>query len=421
MLVHRSPSLTAIYNEIKRSHRNRLLDLGSMSEGCFRVFSELSCKIQVEDLSSSIREYIDGGGSPSDFKVEQVLSACQQDEKFDVILAWDVFNFLALAEIEKLFSLLSPYCKPNTLIYMLRYVGNKIPLKPREFFVKDKYLIELSETLTIDRETKSYSTLEYLKAMPGCFMQDTEMDQMGMLPGITEHVLRYSPSSDDRLLIGKSESTRKPVVEQESKHIHHKQHYSPALSEILSLLQSASDISVLDLGAAANRTKDRIVDNSGSYYRVDLYSLIERSRSRGLERLNLEALKQPFSKKFDVIIAWDLFAFCSHRQITQINDELAQLSHSNTFLLCFMYTGRTPYALPSKFEVLSGNCLNIATVAEQKAERDIVTGVALLKLLRSYSMDKTYAYREGMDRQIIEYIFEFKGEHAASSAMQNRQ
>ncbi|MFL0799332.1 MAG: hypothetical protein K6L80_02695 [Agarilytica sp.] len=405
MLLHRSPALTAIYNEIKNSDRNRVLELGPMNAGCFQLFSELSCKIQVQDLGTSLRDHLSSGNEIIDFDVLDCLDNYNENEKFDVILAWDLFNYLDLVQIHALFEHLQPYCKANTLLYMLRYVEKNIPDKPRVFSVKDKYLLELSEEPVSLRQTPNYSTMALLKSLPGYYMQDTLLGQMGMLPGITEHVMRFSASSESKHLISKSESGRNMQHVDQLVTVEEKLHISPSIAEVMSLLQSDDNIVVLDLGSALNRPEDEIVEKSGAYFRIDLFSIIERSQSQNSERLNLSVLDHHMSRKFDVILMWDLFNYCTPAQIKQIDIALAAISHENTFLLSYMYTGRNNPERPSKFEVSDGNKVNIGWVPHLRAANDAITGVALLRLLETFTMDKTYAYREGMDRDIIEYIF----------------
>ncbi len=415
MLIHRSPALTAVYNEIKNSDRNRVLDLGPMSQGCFQLFSGLSCKIQIENIADEISECISNGRDINEFDITSALGKYHEDEKFDVILAWDLFNYLTLDQISLLFEHLQPFCKPDTILHCLRYVEKKIPQTPRTIAVRDQYLLEVSNEHIDERSVPIYSTLQLLSAMPGYFMQDTLVGQMGMLPGITEHVMRYEPSQAARHRIGKSEN----FTQAQSKGSAGKTrvHHSPAIAEVMSLMHSADDLVVLDLGSASNRPSDNIVESSASYYRIDLYSLIERSRAKNEELLNLSVFQYELAKKFDVILAWDLLSYCSTQQLIQIDAMLASLSHENTFLLTHMYTGKNRPAKPSRFEVQDGNNVLITSNAPTVQVNDGITGVSLMRLMQGFNMDNTYAYREGMDREIIEYIFASRSE-ASSTAIQ---
>ncbi len=419
MPLHRSPALTAIYNEIKNSDRNQVLELGPMSKGSFQLFSELSCKIHVEDLSSCLKEHILTGKSLSDFKVEDNLIDYKKDEKFDVILAWDLLNYLDLYEIKKLFAVLRPHCKPNTLLYMLRYVEKNIPKMPRDIHVKDKYLLELSDGDFAVRPLPNYGTLQILSSLPGYFLQDTLIGQTGMMPGITEHVLRFSSTNESRHLISKSESSRVSVKQTQEKNTEKKIHLSPSIAEVVSLLQSDDEIVVLDLASPTNRPEDLIVKKAGAYYRVDIFSLIEHSHNKNIDNLNLSVLDHKFSRKFDVILAWDLFNYCTPLQIMQLNNALSLLSHENTFLLSFMNTGRKLPVKPCKYEVVDGSKVLITRSEDTSERKESITGASLLRLLSLYSMDKTYAYRDGMSRDIIEYIFAANPVEAHSALAQS--
>ncbi len=381
-----------------------MLDLGPMSGGCFRLLSQLSCKIHVEDIVSLLREHLLSSKKSTAFDISTTLDENMNHDQFDVILAWDIFNYLSLQQIQQLSENLKPFCKPNTLLYMLRYVDKNIPLAPRDITVRDQYTIEMSDDACFARPTANYSTLDLLKVLPGYYMQDTMLAQEGMVRGITEHVLRYAPSTESRHLISRSETSRKNSHVSTADSADEKLHLSPSVAEVMSLLQSADDLVVLDLGSANNRAEDDIVEKSGSYFRVDLFSALERAHHNKSEELNLSVLSAHMTRKFDVILAWDLFNFCSPNQILQLNCALASLCHPNTFLLSFMYTGRGKPQRPSKFEVRKG--CEVAIVTSALAQQpDAITGVTLLRQLQNFIMDKTYAYREGMDRDIIEYIF----------------
>ena len=406
MISHRSPAFTAIYNEIKNSDRNCILDLGAMNAGCFSLFSELSCKIQVEDLRSHICESIH---EEVPLDVERCLNDYPKIKKFDVILAWDLFNYLTLGEINKVFKHLSPHCKPNTLVFMMRYGDGQAPQYPREYFVKDQYELHMSDDITNVNEeatnvgkAKNYSTIQLLSSMQGCFVQDTQFAKDGMIRGITEHVVRYSPTFESKHLIGVHEVNKSNKKVRNQDEFLSKQHNSPALCETINQISTARDFIVLDLGSSDNRPEDILLRRAASYYRVDLFSIIERSVKLKSECLNLSPLAKHTANKFDLILAWDLFNYCTPMHLAQLNRALSKLSHQDTVLLSFMYTGRNRPCSPSHFEVDESGSVNI-DMHTQKEPNEGISGATLLRILQAFNMEKTFAYRPGMDRGIIEY------------------
>ncbi len=403
-MIHRSPALTAIYNEVKTSHRNHILDLGPMGQGCFELFSSLSCKIHVEDIASYVAVQLSekGGGKQIDFG--SYMNNYETDEKFDVILAWDIFNYLELGQIEQLFDILKPHCKPNTLIYMLRYVRKFIPSVPRFFHVKDQYIIEMSEGQLAPREVASPSTLQLLSAMPGSYMQETMIEKTGMQTGITEHFIRYSPDSESKQIVGNSE-VESPGGEDHVEENVERLHTSPSVEMIASLMREHKDLKVLDLGIHSNRNKDHLIDLAGKYYNADVFQVIQNAKKNKTEKLNLSNLDYQKNLKFDVILAWDVFNFCTPAQLSQLERALALHSHGNTMLLSYVYTGKTLPVQPDLFQVVDNSHVKITRSRQNKENKTSFTGVTLLRCLANFDLNKSFAYRAGMDREIIEYLF----------------
>lgn len=408
-MLHRSPALTAIYNEVKTSDRNHVLDLGPMSQGCFELFSDLSCRIKVEDIASYIAVQIGERNGRQKIDFNSYMQPYQEDEKFDVILAWDLFNYLELEQIQQLFEKLKPHCKQNTLIYMLRYVRKYIPNVPRFFEVKDQYTIEMTSGQMAPRQVQAPSTLQLLACMPGAFMQETNVERTGMQPDITEHVIRYSPSANTRNLVSQSEKNDTDgesgcggeLYPNEVQRIH----TSPSIEMVSKLLHQHRDLVVLDLGEQFGRSKDRLVNLAGKYYRADVFQSIHSAQKKGQERLNLSVLDFERSLKFDVILVWDLFNFCTPKQLCQLEQTLALHSHKNTMLVSYVYTGKTLPLKPNQFQVLDNSHVKISRNLKDKSRMSSFTGVTLIKSMVNFDLSKSFAYRAGMDREIIEYFF----------------
>ncbi len=403
MLVHRSPALTSVFNEIKSSNRNCILDLGSANKGCFELFSELSCKIYFEDMQSSLRSFIETGESINSFKILDVLGNYNRKDKFDVILAWDIFNYLSLESISTFFEKIQPHCKTNTLIYMLRYLESSIPVTPRKFSIADKYLINVSDEKCIAKVLPHHSTMELLSAMPNCFMQDTVVNQIGMLSGIAEHVVRFSPSFEIKHLITRSEIKNKPLIQKNKPKPQDAYYYSPSIAHIVEFMRKNKNLSVLDLGSEKKREQDKLVELAGSYYRIDLFSIIELSKLKKSDKMNLSLMERNLNRKFDVILVWDLFSFCTPTKIKQLSTLLSALSKESTLISSFVYVCRQNPLKPGWFSVLDNGVVSMRISSDRRRVSTNLTGITLLRLFHPFRIEKSFAFREGMNKEIIEY------------------
>lgn len=403
-MIHRSPALTAIYNEVKTSDRNHVLDLGPMSQGCFELFSSLSCRIKVEDLASYVAVNISENGREN-INFDEYMQSYKKDEKFDVVLAWDILNYLDLNQINQLFEKIKPHCKANTLIYMLRYTRKYIPSVPRFFNVKDQYTIEMSEGELAPRSLQSPSTLQLLSSMPGAYMQETIIEKMGMQADITEHVIRYSPTSDKKHLVSQSEAKFSEANSQLGGNIQERIHTSPSIELVSKIVTKHKDVAILDLGTSLGRQKDYLMNVSGRYYNADVFQAIQNARKKANGELNLSLLDFELSTKFDVILVWDIFNFCTPAQLVQLEKALSIHSHKNTLMLSYVYTGKFLPSKPNLFQVMDNSHVKISHSKRDQENKSSFTGATLLKSLSSFNLNKSFAYRAGMDREIIEYLF----------------
>src|SRR5690606_37566933 len=146
---HRSPGLTAIFNEVKGSRVNHVLDLGPSSAKNFNFFTQLSCKIRFENLTECLADqYHEGLDNESLMaSLQQYLDDLQAEkDAFDLILTWDIFNYLDLAGVQWLMRKLSAFCRPGALIHTVKYVSQRIPLQPQEFQILSQYQLQILQT-----------------------------------------------------------------------------------------------------------------------------------------------------------------------------------------------------------------------------------------------------------------------------------
>ena len=121
-VIHRSPGITAIYNELKSSTHNSVLDLGSASAASFQFFSRLSCHIHFESIDNFFAECGEAWVSGETLRagLDEYLSAFSDTKQFDVILAWDIFNYLDRDTLQWLIARLNHHCRPNTLLHSIK-------------------------------------------------------------------------------------------------------------------------------------------------------------------------------------------------------------------------------------------------------------------------------------------------------------
>lgn len=402
-IIHRSPGLTTIYNELKDSRRNNILDLGSASGSSFRFFSQLSCQIHFESLDGFLANCGEAWASGAALQkgLDNYLTHFDANKKFDIILAWDIFNYLDRDTLQWLIARLNPHCHANSLLHTIKYLGRKLPAAPRHFQIIDQYKIKTTSAAVLcSRPFASLDTSTTLKSLPGYVMEQTFIQQEGMAQDISEQVLRYQPDSKNQKRQGASAELIRDAVPPYTE-----AHRSYGLELICAHLRTVNNAAVLNLGSKATHSGDFFLNYADQVYVEDIIpSLIAPSGTSEIQ-IRQHALNYKSDLKFDVVLAWDLFNFCSHAQLLAIYEKLRPHLHTDTHIFTFFYAGREKPARPQKCYVLDDKNIALVPVPKRRVSEPELTAGAVLKVFAEFHLANTYILRPGMHGGIYEYIF----------------
>jgi hypothetical protein len=411
---HRSPGITAIYNELKVSREHRVLDLGSSSARNFNFFTQLSCKIRFENLTECL---VDNGqhsriGQTLQSALEDYLNPFQQDEKFDVVLTWDLINYLDEAAVAWLVAKLVSLCRPNALLHLVKYTGSNIPLVPRCFQILDAHQISLQQTTASgQRRHQGHETARLLRLMPDFYIESSYMNFEGMVPGLVEQVLRFQPQ--------KALGARRLASDELAQHDNglsyqdtqlRQAHISSALPVLLQPKIDGEPLTILDLGLKNKNNWDQLYRLTHDLYAENLHQELQiQSKQQTEPVFKPHMLNFPPVLKFDVILAWDILNFMSPTLIEALFTKLAPHSHENTRLHTIIYSGRETPAAPQQFQMLNFSELEIYPGAKREGFAPL-TSTRLLKAMKCFHLEDSYVFRPGMQRGIYEYLFRRKSE-----------
>jgi hypothetical protein len=133
--VCKSLGLNALLDTMREDRIYSILDLGPASKDNLRFWSQFSCRLHIEDFFSSYREWR-ATVSPEEESEDEAFSALlafSDETVFDIILAWDLFNYFDLRELEVLVQRLSRWCRPGTRLFALISDLPEISVSPTVF------------------------------------------------------------------------------------------------------------------------------------------------------------------------------------------------------------------------------------------------------------------------------------------------
>ena len=173
------PSLALVHAMVPvRANRGFVLDLGSASSANVTFFAECACKLFIADLNSSLF-----GSTDSADRAEALDLALVRDipatETFDLILLWDLLDYLEDQEIRILASRLQPVCHDATLLYAMVSIRKEIPDRPSRFEIRDVGSIRYSPGSPLQRRAPLHKEPELAKLMPDFEVESTYLLRHG--------------------------------------------------------------------------------------------------------------------------------------------------------------------------------------------------------------------------------------------------
>ena len=408
---HRSPGMTAIYNAVKNNARNQVLDLGACIAGNLEFFSNLGCHFHFENLTELLTERLLRQADNNTDWLDWVLKSLKPHQRFDIILVWDLFNFLSLEEQAAIYTKLETFIKPNSLFYLMNYVGAQRPSAPSTFKIESQYNIEVINDSIPCKNQNRTSTMELLKSLPKLQMLRSYINIEGMQGGISEHILSHKPEGKTV----KSVFSNAEVLDGSAKvEIEFK---SPAISQVYKEAETRGKLNVLDLGGRRLQNEERWKAHFDDVYTVDFRQVLNRLATVK-HQSKVDYLKNGsyfhFDEdlRFDVIIAWDFMNFLDDDLLQAVGSRLAKISHDGTLLCCINYNSDQIPAAPRQYALTpNGFGIKNGSATELKhRERAPLNSLKVQKCLPGFFIKNAYTIQPGMQRGTSEYILVFKNQ-----------
>jgi hypothetical protein len=130
--VHRSLALAALFGSIQPEDRLHVLDLGpAVGSNVESLSQRFVCKLQIGDLYRTLtadqRRFHDPEADPRAL-IDDALP--RHGEPYDLVLAWDLLNYLTRLQIRALATLLGERCRPGARLFAMVATLAEMPAGP---------------------------------------------------------------------------------------------------------------------------------------------------------------------------------------------------------------------------------------------------------------------------------------------------
>jgi len=190
---HRSLAFKALVQSLHPEARPGVLDLGPPLSGNIKFFSALSCRVRVADFHRSLAaEPLESRRPEAMPALVERLLPLQPDERFDAVLAWDVFDYMRKDQVSALMARLLPRLGRHAHVLVLVSMRAQIPAVPARYRILDKENLDYEKPAGHDgpepmRPCPRYRQSDLSHMMPGLVVQRCYL----LRSGIQEYLLSH--------------------------------------------------------------------------------------------------------------------------------------------------------------------------------------------------------------------------------------
>lgn len=179
----RAPLFAMAVESFEDDRRHIVLDLGRARAGTVDLFSAYRCRLDIVDLPGQLDRLPLESDDPQ--SVERWLDGLlppQRGESVDLVLCWNLLNYLPAAVIEALGRRLADRASPHARLHaLIEYSATRMPAAPSSFAPSGMELFaDPTDKAGEDVPAPRYSPKELEKRLPGFASEKTVLLGNGM-------------------------------------------------------------------------------------------------------------------------------------------------------------------------------------------------------------------------------------------------
>jgi hypothetical protein len=183
-----SPLFHSLVERMDEDSRYEILDLGPATPENIAFFGRYHCRLNIADcLTDLVALHKDEEDVEAQLgeRVRSMLPP-HADRRFDIVLAWDVLNYLDKAVLRALIEDLSGSIDHNTQLHAYVYPRQSMPERPSRFRIFPDGSLAITPGAPAERPSPCYLQPELEKLMPGLTVQRSVL----LKNGIQEYLFR---------------------------------------------------------------------------------------------------------------------------------------------------------------------------------------------------------------------------------------
>jgi hypothetical protein len=176
-----APLFQSLIQRLRSGGRWVVLDLGAAHSATIRAFGEFRCRLEIVELADGL-DSLNGEIDPRRIRQRaDALLPARGRELVDVVLCWDLINYLNQPALTAVMECIALRCKRGALAHGLVYYTNKMmPERPSTFLPLDEQRIVQHIPPGRERPAPRYSPEDLARCMPRYSVERGRLLRNGM-------------------------------------------------------------------------------------------------------------------------------------------------------------------------------------------------------------------------------------------------
>lgn len=163
---YHSPALASLCEELDGHRLDAVLDLGASFNENLEFLSRICDHIVIRDLAGQR-----GGDTTapraSTLEIDPADLVQDDDDRYDLILLWDLWHYVAPEDVPRFTAGLVRLCRPAGWVFLMASASAPIPSSPMRFRIHDEQSLDYEEPSSQRLPSPRLTTREIEKRMRG--------------------------------------------------------------------------------------------------------------------------------------------------------------------------------------------------------------------------------------------------------------
>jgi hypothetical protein len=176
-----APLFRALVERFHDGGRWVVLDCGPAQNGTIRLFGQFRCRLDIADIGDGLAALNLEEDARSVRQLAEALLPARREERADVVLCWDLPNYLNRPALAALMESIAARGHPGTFVHaLIVYSTRKMPVRPGRY-IPDEELRLLNVGASLEqRDAPRYSPEDLQLAMPSFTVERAMLLRNGM-------------------------------------------------------------------------------------------------------------------------------------------------------------------------------------------------------------------------------------------------